>query len=170
MESKNIANMYNTAMYLRSGNEVEEEYDGSDPSANEFVDQNLKCQDFCHENGFEIRDENVYYDFASGALPPRERPDLKALLEAVKEGKITNIVVYRVDRLARGLDTFLRVMKELADLGVTVYSATEEFYIEDLFDHPTWYILNLLNQIENDFLRDFKSELFMAISNTWDKK
>jgi len=157
MESKNISNMSNTAMYLR---ELPHEYpDEHDLSSDQLIDQMLECQKFCQDNGFEIKDENIYHDIAPGFLSPNpnERPGLKSLFEAViRNEKITNLIVYKIDRLTRSLDQFLQIMQELNNLGVTVYSVTEPFSTEAFIDEfPNLEMLNIFAQMERDSERDY---------------
>ena len=152
MESKNIADMSNTAMYLRMGyEEAPEEED--DVMANELVDQSEECQAFCRDNGFEIKDKNIYYDIASGLLPPEKRPGLRSLLNVVRRKEITTIVVYRIDRLVRGLNSFVQIVHELNGLGATIQSVTESLKITNLFEKSTLEVLFSIAQMEPFFRR-----------------
>ncbi|MEK7635193.1 MAG: recombinase family protein [Patescibacteria group bacterium] len=156
MTTQNIANMDNTVMYLC---EWLCEYPNEDDfHPVELIDQMLECQKFCQDNGFEIKDENIYYDTASDFLSsnPDERPGLNSLFEAViRNEKITNIIVYRIDRLTRSLNKFLRIVQELSNLGVTVYSVTEPFNTETFIDDfPNLEMLHIFARMERDSERD----------------
>ena len=65
---------------------------------------------YCSANGLELI--QIYEDPAfSGSLPPLERPGLHALLDALKAEDITQVIVTRLDRLARDTMLSLWLMK-----------------------------------------------------------
>lgn len=85
---------------------------------------------YCTANGLEL--VQVYEDPAlSGSLQPLERPGLHALLEALKAGDIDQVIVTRLDRLARDTMLSLWLMKEIKKLGAELVSTTEPGRWED---------------------------------------
>ncbi len=79
---------------------------------------------YCAANGLEL--VQIYQDPAlSGSLPPLERPGLHALLEALKAGDIKQVIVTRLDRLARDTMLSLWLMKEIKKLGAELASIAE---------------------------------------------
>ena len=85
---------------------------------------------YCAANGLELI--QVYEDPAfSGSLPPLERPGLHALLEALKAGDIKQVIVTRLDRLARDTMLALWLMKEIKKLGAELVSIAEPGRWED---------------------------------------
>lgn len=85
---------------------------------------------YCSANGLELI--QVYEDPAvSGSLPPLERPGLHALLEALKAGDIKQVIVTRLDRLARDTMLSLWLMKEIKKLGAELVSIAEPGRWED---------------------------------------
>ena len=79
---------------------------------------------YCASNGLELI--QVYEDPAfSGSLQPLERPGLHALLEALKAEDITQVIVTRLDRLARDTMLSLWLMKEIKKLGADLVSIAE---------------------------------------------
>jgi site-specific DNA recombinase len=56
-----------------------------------------------------------------------DRPALKRLLADVETGKITCVVVYKVDRFSRSLLDFMKMMEILDKHGVTFVSVTQPF-------------------------------------------
>jgi DNA invertase Pin-like site-specific DNA recombinase len=84
----------------------------------------------CDANGLELI--QIYEDPAfSGSLPPLERPGLHALLEALKAEDITQVIVTRLDRLARDTMLSLWLMKEIKKLGAELVSIAEPGRWED---------------------------------------
>lgn len=85
---------------------------------------------YCASNNLEL--VQIYEDPAfSGSLPPLERPGLNALLEALKAGDIQQVVVTRLDRLARDTMLSLWLMKEIRKLGAELVSIAEPGRWED---------------------------------------
>ena len=84
----------------------------------------------CGANGLELI--QIYEDPAfSGSLPPLERPGLHAVLEALKAEDITQVIVTRLDRLARDTMLSLWLMKEIKKLGAELVSIAEPGRWED---------------------------------------
>ncbi len=85
---------------------------------------------YCAANGLELA--QIFEDPAlSGSLPPLERPGLHALLEALKAGDIHQVVITRLDRLARDAMLSLWLMKEIKKLGAELVSIAEPGRWED---------------------------------------
>ena len=66
-------------------------------------------------------------DGYSGTLLLKDRPEGRRLLEDARAGRFDELVVYRLDRLARKLKTLLDAHDQLEALAVTIRSATEPF-------------------------------------------
>lgn len=85
---------------------------------------------YCAANSLELI--QIYEDPAfSGSLPPLERPGLHALLEVLKAGDIKEVIVTRLDRLARDTMLSLWLMKEIKKLGAELVSIAEPGRWED---------------------------------------
>jgi DNA invertase Pin-like site-specific DNA recombinase len=84
----------------------------------------------CASNGLEL--VQIFEDPAlSGSLPPLERPGLHAVLETLKAGDIQQVIVTRLDRLARDTMLSLWLMKEIKKLGAELVSIAEPGRWED---------------------------------------
>lgn len=91
---------------------------------------------YCTTNGLEL--VQIFEDPAlSGSLPPLERPGLHALLETLKAGDIKQVIVTRLDRLARDTMLSLWLMKEIKKLGAELVSIAEP----GRWDDPTQKLL-----------------------------
>lgn len=85
---------------------------------------------YCTANDLELI--QIYEDPAlSGSLPPLERPGLHALLETLKAGDIKQVIITRLDRLARDTMLSLWLMKEIKKLGAELVSIAEPGRWED---------------------------------------
>lgn len=56
-----------------------------------------------------------------------DRPGLQAALDLARQGRIDQLLVYRIDRLSRKVRQLASIAEELDNLGVTLRSATEPF-------------------------------------------
>jgi len=85
---------------------------------------------YCAANSLELG--HIFEDPAfSGSLPPLERPGLHALLESLKAGDIQQVIVTRLDRLARDTMLSLWLLKEIKKLGAELVSIAEPGRWED---------------------------------------
>ena len=85
---------------------------------------------YCGANDWEL--VQIFEDPAlSGSLQPLERPGLHALLEVLKAGDIKEVIVTRLDRLARDAMLSLWLMKEIKKLGAELVSIAEPGRWED---------------------------------------
>lgn len=90
--------------------------------------QIYNISEYCSRNSISIPNDKWYLDDGfSGAERMRDRPAGNRLLLDVLEGKITHVLVWKVDRLAR--DDFIaqEIYKTLKSAGVFLISITEQF-------------------------------------------
>jgi len=83
-------------------------------------------RDWALKNGFEIVSFYIDYD-VSGAVPPRERLQYRAMLEASKALNIRSIVFYDISRLGRNLEETLYELKRLLEEGYNTYFVYPDF-------------------------------------------
>jgi site-specific DNA recombinase len=108
------------AIYTRKSSE-----EGLEQSFNSLDARREACQAFVTSQRQEgWRALATHYDdggFSGGTL---NRPALKRLLEDVEAKKVDTIVVYKVDRLTRGLADFAKIVEALDARGVSFVSVT----------------------------------------------
>ena len=66
-------------------------------------------------------------DGVSGTVPLDERPGGARLLEAARQGQVSIVYIYKIDRLGRGARPILNAVATLEALGCQVRSLTEPF-------------------------------------------
>jgi site-specific DNA recombinase len=66
-------------------------------------------------------------DGISGTVPLDQRPQGSRMLADAKDGKLTDILIYRLDRLGRDPRLILNAVNDLEQIGVQVRSMTEPF-------------------------------------------
>lgn len=113
-------------------------------------EQNLDLQlDALLKEG--IPQKNIYTDKVSSTK--EERKSLKKLLNYVREGD--TIVVWKLDRLARSLIHFTKLMTEFEEKGVKFRSITEPFIDTTERSSHSEFIINIfaaLAQLERDII------------------
>ncbi|MBC7000342.1 recombinase family protein [Cytophaga sp. FL35] len=114
------------------------------------AEQNLNLQiDALLKEG--IKEKNIFTDKVSSSR--EERKSLSRLLNFVREGD--TIVVWKLDRLARSLIHFTKLMNELDQKGVKFKSITEPFIDTTERSSHSEFIINLfasLAQLERDII------------------
>ncbi|KKN42711.1 hypothetical protein LCGC14_0710600 [marine sediment metagenome] len=113
-------------------------------------DQNLDLQiDALLQEGVERN--NIYTNKISSMAT--ERKSLSKLWDFVREGD--TIVVWKLDRLARNLIHFTKLMNELEEKGVKFKSVTEPFIDTTKESSQTKFLVNMfaaLAQLERDII------------------
>lgn len=56
-----------------------------------------------------------------------DRPQFQAMMEAIRRGEISRVVVYKLDRISRSILDFATMMAEFQEYGVEFVSCTEKF-------------------------------------------
>jgi DNA invertase Pin-like site-specific DNA recombinase len=119
-------------------------------------EQNISTQrqsitDYCKRNDLQIlreyADEGV-----SGSIT--SRPMLDLMLQDMREGKFSTIIVYRLDRLGRSLGHLLQIFEELRNKRIQLISISDNINTAD--DSPTsrafWSLLGVFSQLEREII------------------
>ena len=100
--------------------------------------QRIQILEWARRNSFDV--VGFFVDEAvSGATPPRERPQYKAMLEFCKNNGVNNIIFYDISRLGRNLEETLYELKTLLEEGYNTYFVYPDF----------------LNQINDPMMKKF---------------
>jgi DNA invertase Pin-like site-specific DNA recombinase len=122
--------------------------------------QKYAIYEWASKKGYQVVD--VFIDVGiSGALPPKERPGFKKLLEALPN--VDGVVVYALDRIARSLEELYTTIKEVELMGKVVISVREE-WLEAIDPRVRGLILAILGwaaEIEREFIRE-RTKLALA--------
>ena len=88
--------------------------------------QEKACRDYAAKNDLELPDENVFREEGESAKI-MNRPELARMLEFCSKNrdKITQCIVWKVDRLARKAEYHHIIKANLAKLGIKLVSVTE---------------------------------------------
>ncbi len=134
------------AIYTRKSSE-----EGLEQSFNSLQAQREACEAYVlsqkHE-GWQVL-PTLYDDggFSGGNM---ERPGLKQLLADISSGKVSTVVVYKVDRLTRSLTDFARIVETFDAKGVSFVSVTQQFNTTTSMGRLTLNVLLSFAQFERE--------------------
>jgi site-specific DNA recombinase len=134
------------AIYTRKSTE-----EGLEQAFNSLDAQREACAAYIlsqqHEGWIMLPD--VYDDggFSGGSM---NRPGLQRLLDAVGQGRVDVIVVYKVDRLTRSLADFAKIVEVLDGAGSSFVSVTQAFNTTNSMGRLTLNVLLSFAQFERE--------------------
>jgi site-specific DNA recombinase len=92
-----------------------------------------------------------------------KRPDLQRMIRDIESGKITVVVVHRLDRLYRNLESLLRFLRFLKKHRVRLVSVTEQIDTDSWWGRLVLYVLGALAEMyvwqTSVRVREIKAEL-----------
>lgn len=94
--------------------------------------------------------ERIFEEKASGAQ--RERPELKAALDYVREGD--TLVVWKLDRLARSLKQLIETVEALEERNIGFRSLTENIDTTTPGGRLVFHIFGALAEFERSIIRE----------------
>ena len=107
------------------------------------------------------KDEGV-----SGRISFQDRPSGRRLLEDIKKGKITEVVVLRIDRLGRNTNDILNTINLIHQYNVPITSKTEGITTLDENGNQTpmtGLMINLLSSLSEFFYHQHREKTMMGI-------
>ena len=93
-----------------------------------------------------------HYDDGGLSGASLDRPALQDLLADVRAGKITVVVVYKVDRLTRSLADFAKLVELFDQYGVSFVSITQSFNTTSSMGRLTLNVLLSFAQFEREVI------------------
>lgn len=110
-------------------------------------DQDLSLQlDALEETGC----RKIYQEKITGSA--RDRPELKKMLEQLREGDI--VVIWKLDRLARSLKDLVGLVNEIQEKGGALHSLNDQIDTTTLHGKFTFHIFAALAEFERDIIRE----------------
>lgn len=134
------------AIYTRKSSE-----DGLEQTFNSLHAQREACAAYIasqkHEGWVALPDHYDDDGLSGGSL---ERPALQQLLEDMRQGRIDQIVVYKIDRLTRSLADFAKIVDTLDAAGASFVSVTQSFNTATSMGRLTLNMLLSFAQFERE--------------------
>jgi len=134
------------AIYTRKSTE-----DGLEQEFNSLQAQREACEAYIvsqrHEGWTLVPETYDDGGFSGGTM---ERPGLKAMMQALEDGEINVIVVYKVDRLTRSLADFAKIVEILDEKEASFVSITQAFNTTTSMGRLTLNVLLSFAQFERE--------------------
>jgi DNA invertase Pin-like site-specific DNA recombinase len=134
------------AIYTRKSSE-----EGLEQSFNSLDAQREACEAFVksqkHEGWQLIA---THYDDGGFSGGNMDRPALKQLMADIQAGKVSVVVVYKVDRLTRSLTDFAKLVEQFDKFGVSFVSVTQQFNTTTSMGRLTLNVLLSFAQFERE--------------------
>jgi DNA invertase Pin-like site-specific DNA recombinase len=140
--------VFRCAIYTRKSTEhnLDLEFNSLD-AQREACEAYIKSQ--AHEGWRLVPDP---YDDGGVSGASLDRPALQRLLADVRAGKITTVVVYKVDRLTRSLADFAKLVELFDQFGVSFVSITQSFNTTSSMGRLTLNVLLSFAQFEREVI------------------
>ena len=106
-----------------------------------------------HYGAFHAKNCLVYEDegFSGKNL---ERPQFKRMLADGRAGRISVIIVYRLDRISRNIGDFAGLIEKFNDLGISFVSIKEQFDTGSPMGRAMMYIASVFSQLERETIAE----------------
>src|SRR6185437_8434847 len=134
------------AVYTRKSSE-----EGLEQSFNSLHAQREACEAYVksqkHEGWQLIA---THYDDGGFSGGNTDRPALKQLMADIHAGKVSVVIVYKVDRLTRSLADFSKLVEQFDKFGVSFVSVTQQFNTTTSMGRLTLNVLLSFAQFERE--------------------
>jgi DNA invertase Pin-like site-specific DNA recombinase len=124
--------------------------------------QNIATQIDRIEEGWKVYEDNG----VTGRIPFKERKSAKRLLEDIKDGKIREVKVLRIDRLGRSVQDIIETINTIHSYGVPITSIAEG--ITTLDDNgnqtpTTGLLINVLSSLSEFFYHSNREKTLLGV-------
>ena len=103
-----------------------------------------RSEEYVKSKGWQVY--KVYEDPARTGRNSR-RPSLQAMLQDIKAGRVTVVVVHRLDRLYRNLESLLAFIRIIKTYNVRLVSVTEQIDTDNWWGRLVLYVLGALAEM-----------------------
>lgn len=114
--------------------------------------QREKLSSYANINDWEIVD--YYVDEGISAKNIKDRPDINRLINDVKEGKINNVLVYKLDRLTRSVKDLISLIELFEQYNCTFSSVTEKLDTSNAVGRMFIKIIGIFAEFERENLAE----------------
>jgi DNA invertase Pin-like site-specific DNA recombinase len=124
--------------------------------------QNIATQIDRIEEGWKVYEDNG----VTGKIPFKERKSAKRLLEDIRDGKIREVKVLRIDRLGRSVQDIIETINTIHSYGVPITSISEG--ITTLDDNgnqtpTTGLLINVLSSLSEFFYHSNREKTLLGV-------
>jgi len=111
-----------------------------------------------------ITDYEVFEDPGYSAKNT-DRPSYQSMMERLRTGEFSHILVWKIDRISRNLLDFSQMYKELKSLGVTFVSKNEQFDTSSAIGEAMLKIILVFAELERNMTSERVSAVMLSRAN-----
>lgn len=111
-----------------------------------------------------INDYEVFEDPGYSAKNT-ERPDYQRMMERLRTGEFSHLLVWKIDRISRNLLDFAEMYKELKSLGITFVSKNEQFDTSSAIGEAMLKIILVFAELERNMTSERVSAVMISRAN-----
>ncbi|MDE6751831.1 MAG: recombinase family protein [Eubacterium sp.] len=116
--------------------------------------------------GEEEADKAVIYEDEGFSGKNLDRPQFKTMFEDIKNGKISAVLCYRLDRISRNIGDFANLITELTSMDVAFISIKEQFDTNSPMGRAMMYIASVFSQLERETIAERIRDNLHELSKT----
>lgn len=138
------------AIYVRVSTKLQVDKDSLSVQRRElesYSEMILSCSDY------------VVFEDAGYSAKNTERPDFQRMMERLRTGEFSHLLVWKIDRISRNLLDFAAMYSELKKLGITFISKNEQFDTSNAVGEAMLKIILIFAELE----RKMTSERVSAV-------
>jgi DNA invertase Pin-like site-specific DNA recombinase len=94
-----------------------------------------------------------------------DRPDYQTMMERIRTGEFTHLVVWKIDRISRNLLDFASMYDELKKLGVTFVSKNEQFDTSNAIGEAMLKIILVFAELERQMTSERVTAVMLSRAN-----
>lgn len=94
-----------------------------------------------------------------------DRPDYQAMMDRIRTGEFTHLVVWKIDRISRNLLDFASMYDELKRLGVTFVSKNEQFDTSSAIGEAMLKIILVFAELERNMTSERVTAVMLSRAN-----
>jgi DNA invertase Pin-like site-specific DNA recombinase len=113
--------------------------------------QRREIIEFCNSRGWEEQ-YSIFEDKLSGTNG--NRPELKAMLKQVREGKFNIVVCWKLDRLFRSLKDIVTLLHEFEEINVEFISIKDHFDLTTAAGRMLMHVISAFAEFEASLIRE----------------
>lgn len=111
-----------------------------------------------------IKDHVVFEDPGYSAKNT-DRPDYQKMMDRLRTGEFTHLLVWKIDRISRNLLDFANMYEELKRLGVTFVSKNEQFDTSSAIGEAMLKIILIFAELERNMTAERVSAVMLSRAN-----
>lgn len=93
-----------------------------------------------------------------------DRPEFQSMMEAIRRGEVSRVIVYKLDRISRSVMDFMHLFTEFQQYGVEFVSCTEKFDTSSPMGRAMLKIIVVFAELERETIQQRVMDAYMSRS------